>query len=86
MSPDYILVPRGKVDSFAKELSEVLAKRYPSIKNNPDYTAIINDRQHLRLQSYLEDAQAKGAKLHTVNPANESLDGSRRCRLRLSPM
>lgn len=78
VSPDYILVPRGKVDSFAKELSEVLAKRYPSIKNNPDYTAIINDRQHLRLQSYLEDAQAKGAKLHTVNPANESLDGSRK--------
>ncbi|WP_419811669.1 coniferyl aldehyde dehydrogenase [Bacterioplanoides sp.] len=78
VSPDYIMVPNGKVDEFAREIADVLAQRYPTIKDNQDYTAIINDRQHVRLQSYLDDAKAKGATLHTINPANESLEGTRK--------
>jgi len=43
---------------------------------NPDYTSIINDRHHQRLQDWLEDARAKGATIETVNPANEDFAAS----------
>ena len=36
---------------------------YPQLDDNPDYTAIINRRQHARLQAYLDDARAKGARV-----------------------
>lgn len=78
VSPDYILVPQSKVDGFIHEMSRVLSERYPTIRDNNDYTAIINDRQHQRLQSYLEDAEQKGATLITVNPAEESFEGTRK--------
>src|SRR5690606_33102644 len=35
----------------------------PSLADNPDYTAIINARQFARLQDYLDDARAKGARV-----------------------
>jgi len=36
---------------------------YPTLINNPDYTAIINQRQLARLNHYLDDATLKGAKV-----------------------
>jgi len=44
---------------------------YPTVKDNPDYTTIINDRQHGRLQEILSDARDKGAEVIEVNPGNE---------------
>ncbi|MCP6060223.1 aldehyde dehydrogenase family protein, partial [Klebsiella pneumoniae] len=36
---------------------------YPTLADNPDYTAIINERQLARLNSYVKDATDKGATL-----------------------
>jgi len=36
---------------------------YPTLIDNPDYTAIINERQLARLNHYLDDATLKGAKV-----------------------
>ncbi|MCG8669400.1 MAG: coniferyl aldehyde dehydrogenase [Pseudomonadales bacterium] len=78
VSPDYILCPRDKVDAFAYEFTKLIKQRYPSMRENEDYTAIINERQHERLSSYLKDADAKGATLLSINPANESFAGTRK--------
>ncbi|HAC59845.1 MAG TPA: coniferyl aldehyde dehydrogenase, partial [Rhodobiaceae bacterium] len=43
----------------------------PTMKDNPDYTSIINQRHYDRLNSYLDDARSKGAKIVEINPANE---------------
>jgi len=61
VAPDYVLVPRERVESFVGAYREAVQRLYPSLANNPDYTAIINARQLTRLQDYLDDAQAKGA-------------------------
>lgn len=61
VAPDYILCPKGK----AVELSEIMATTFtamfPTIKDNIDYTSVVNENQHARLQGLIEDARAKGA-------------------------
>lgn len=78
VAPDYILCPREKTQAFADAFTAVISKAYPTLRDNPDFTAIITDRQLARLQSWLDDAQAKGATLIEINPADESFDGTRK--------
>ncbi|WP_029654646.1 coniferyl aldehyde dehydrogenase [Marinobacter daepoensis] len=84
VAPDYILCPTNRVQAFVDEFRAQFAEMYPNLRDNDDYTAIINDRQYERLQSYLEDARAKGAELVEINPANENMkDGTRKIPLTL---
>ena len=62
IAPDYVLVPRERVDDFVKAFREAMLSFYPTLEDNPDYTAIINERHFERLQGYLEDAVSKGAR------------------------
>lgn len=84
VSPDYILCPRSQVDAFAQAFVSAMSKSFPSLKSNSDYTAIINDRQLSRLQSYVKDAEEKGAKIITVNPSDESFEGTRKMPMTLA--
>jgi coniferyl-aldehyde dehydrogenase len=63
VAPDYVLVPRLRIEGFVTAYREAVQRFYPTLADNPDYTSIVNARQHARLQSYLEDAEAKGARL-----------------------
>ena len=63
VAPDYVLVPETRVDEFIAAYRKVIARFYPRLNDNPDYTSIINPRQQARLNSYLDDAQAKGARV-----------------------
>ena len=83
VAPDYVLCPRGKVDEFASEFSKAMAKAYPSLRDNADYTAIITDRQKARLEGYLKEAAEKGARIIPINPQDETFDGTRKMPLTL---
>src|SRR5690554_3854911 len=84
VAPDYVLCPADRVQGFVDEFRAKFAEMYPSLRDNDDFTAIINERQYDRLQSYLEDARAKGAELVEINPANENMkDGTRKIPLTL---
>ncbi|AEJ07240.1 aldehyde dehydrogenase [Stutzerimonas stutzeri] len=63
VAPDYVLVPRARLKGFVDAYREAVQRLYPSLADNPDYTAIINARQLARLQDYLDDARAKGAEV-----------------------
>src|SRR5690606_3850641 len=79
VAPDYVLCPADRVQAFVDEFRAKFAEMYPSLRDNDDYTAIINERQYDRLQGYLDDARAKGAEVVEVNPANENMkDGTRK--------
>jgi len=71
VAPDYILCPRDRVKSLVDEYRAAIATMYPTLKDNPDYTSIINDRQYERIAGILEDARAKGAEIIEINPGNE---------------
>ncbi len=78
VAPDYILVPKAKEQEFVQAYIKAFTKMYPTLKDNNDYTAIINDRQHQRLTDLLTDAKEKGAQLTEINPANEDLSAGRK--------
>lgn len=63
VAPDYLFVPRAKVESFVMIAGEIMRQRYPDI-HNTDYTSIIDQRSYVRLRETLDDALVKGA--HTV--------------------
>jgi len=48
---------------FRRGLQQGASWFYPILANNPDYTAIINERQLARLNAYVKDATDKGATL-----------------------
>ncbi|QJP06481.1 coniferyl aldehyde dehydrogenase [Pseudomonas multiresinivorans] len=74
VAPDYVLVPQNRVDEFVESYRQVVQGFFPKLENNPDYTAIINERQLSRLNGYLADAQARGA---TVIPLFPQAQGRR---------
>ncbi len=71
LAPDYVLAPRESVDGFVSAAKASVAKMYPTIKDNPDYTAMIAQRHYDRVRGYVEDARAKGAEVVELNPAGE---------------
>jgi acyl-CoA reductase-like NAD-dependent aldehyde dehydrogenase len=79
VAPDYVILPKGRVDAFIEECRAAVAAMYPTgFGNNPDYTAIINDRHYARLRGYIDDAREKGAKIVELAPVKEDLDPNRR--------
>jgi coniferyl-aldehyde dehydrogenase len=78
VAPDYALVPKGQVDAFVEQCRTIVAKMYPKLAENPDYTTIINGAHYDRLQGYLTDARERGAKLIELNPGKEDLEPSTR--------
>lgn len=63
VAPDYVLVPEDRVEGFVEAYSKAIRGFYPTLADNPDYTAIINERQLARLNAYAKDATDKGATL-----------------------
>ncbi|WP_338109263.1 coniferyl aldehyde dehydrogenase [Pseudomonas paralactis] len=63
VAPDYVLVPEDRVEGFVEAYSKAVRGFYPTLAGNPDYTAIINERQLARLNAYAKDATDKGATL-----------------------
>lgn len=78
IAPDYILCPEHRVESFAERFQSNFAEMYPTLKHNDDFTSIINDRQYQRLQSYVKDAEEKGATVIACNHAEEDMENGTR--------
>jgi len=71
LAPDYVLAPEDKLDAFVNQAKSAVGSMFPTIKDNPDYTAVIAERHFERIKGYVEDARAKGAQIIEINPAGE---------------
>jgi coniferyl-aldehyde dehydrogenase len=71
LAPDYVFVPQEQVTEFIATAKTVLGSYFPSLKDNPDYTSVINARHYQRLQGYLQEAREDGVELIELNPAGE---------------
>jgi len=72
VAPDYIFCPESKIDELIAGYQKQFKTMYPkhsdnSSNENKDYANIINDAQHKRLLSWLDDAIEKGAKVVSAN-------------------
>lgn len=83
VAPDYVLVAKKDSAAFVEALKEAASHAYPSLANNIHYSSIINTHHYQRLQSWLEQARAAGAKIEEINPANESCAEARKMGLTL---
>ncbi|MBW0234616.1 coniferyl aldehyde dehydrogenase [Pseudomonas sp. D1HM] len=63
IAPDYVLVPQARVEAFVEAYRQAIHSFYPTLIDNPDYSAIINQRQVARLEQLKTDATLKGARL-----------------------
>ncbi|HEX3673887.1 MAG TPA: coniferyl aldehyde dehydrogenase [Rhizomicrobium sp.] len=72
LAPDYVLVPKNKAQDFVAAATASINTMFPTLKDNPDYTSVINQRHFDRLNSYIDDARAKGAEIVELNPAKEN--------------
>jgi coniferyl-aldehyde dehydrogenase len=71
LAPDYMLVPKEKIGAFVSAATSAVSTMFPTLKDNPDYTSVINQRHYDRLMDYIDDAKAKGAEIVEINPAKE---------------
>ncbi|UDL92871.1 coniferyl aldehyde dehydrogenase [Mesorhizobium sp. PAMC28654] len=78
IAPDYLLVPKGQAEVVAAKLATAVARLYPTLRDNPDYTSIISDRHHQRLRDMIAEARDAGADIVEVNPAGENFDATRK--------
>ncbi len=76
IAPDYALVPEERVDAFVRGARAAVAALYPTLASNPDYTAVVNERQRARLNEVIGEAARSGATVVELNPAGEDLAGS----------
>ena len=75
VAPDYALVPAEKVDAFASALARCFTTMYPSLRDNTDYTSLVNERHLDRLQACLVDAREKGATVCSLDPSIDIVEG-----------
>ena len=74
LAPDYAFVPKEKTREFVEHATSAIDKMFGEngLKDNDDYTSVVNQRHYDRLQGYLEDARAKGADVVELNPKDEN--------------
>ncbi|MDG2276632.1 MAG: coniferyl aldehyde dehydrogenase [Pseudomonadales bacterium] len=71
LAPDYVMLPEESREEFVAAAQATIADMYPHIKDNPDYTSVVNRRHFDRLSDYVSDAEQKGAQVIKINPAAE---------------
>lgn len=66
-SPDYALVPEGRMSEWLSLAKSTWSAMYPSYVGHPDATGTINRRHFDRILGYLEEAKAAGCEIVSLN-------------------
>ncbi|MFT4192718.1 MAG: aldehyde dehydrogenase family protein, partial [Comamonas sp.] len=72
ISPDYVLLPEAAREAFVEQARAFVARSFPTLHGNPDYTAIVSDRHYQRLIGLLDEARAKGARVIGLEPQGQA--------------
>ncbi len=84
LAPDYLLVPEEKEDGVIAALELGVMDQYPTMRDNPDYASIINDKQFTRLQDIVADARNKGGEVIEINPGDEDFSAGNQRKMPLT--
>ena len=63
VAPDTVWVHASQLDALVSALQEFYSGLYPALAGNPDVTPVVNDRHFARVESYVADAGARGARV-----------------------
>ena len=73
LAPDYVMTPEETLDGFIAGAQGAVRQMFPTIKDNPDYTAIVAQRHFDRITGYIDDARAKGGQIIELKSEAEDL-------------
>lgn len=59
LSPDYLLIPREKLQDMAKALTDAASEMVPAASQNPDVAAVVNPSHFARIRDVLGDAAGR---------------------------
>jgi coniferyl-aldehyde dehydrogenase len=82
IAPDYVALPRARLEAFIAALRQAHRRLYPTVADNPDYTSIATERHYRRHLALLQDAAGRGAKVLAMHDEGPS-DGARKLPLHL---
>ena len=84
VSPDTVWVHESQVEALIDGLKAFYSDQFPSIAGNPDVTPVVNERHFARVESYVADAGARGARVVMAGerPSGDAI-ASRRMPLRI---
>lgn len=84
VAPDTVWVHASQLEALIAALQSVYSRLYPTIAGNSDVTPVVNPRHFARIESYVADAGARGARVVMAGdwPCEEAA-ASRRMPLRL---
>ena len=84
VSPDTVWVHQSKLDALIEALQKAYSGLFPTIAGNPDVVPVVNERHFARVESYVADAGARGARVVMAGdwPSAEAV-ASRRMPLRI---
>jgi coniferyl-aldehyde dehydrogenase len=71
LAPDYVFVPRERMGEFVDSTKRAVAKMFPTLLDNPDYTSVVNAKHFERISGYVDEAKERGVEVVEINPANE---------------
>lgn len=77
VNADLVYVPREQLEAFVTELKDQYAQLNPTVVDNPDVVAVVNERHLARLHGYVSDAVSLGARVE-VSPGGETVAASSR--------
>lgn len=78
IAPDYVWVHEDDRERLLNCMQVELRRMFPTLLNNPDYTAMATPGQYRRMQACVQDARDQGVRVIEVNPCNEDLSASRK--------
>jgi len=72
LAPDYVFLPEGSESGFVEAARNAVTVMFPDgLRDNDDYTSVVNKRHLDRLNAYLDDAGEKGAEVIALDPHDE---------------
>ncbi|HEY6941837.1 coniferyl aldehyde dehydrogenase, partial [Dokdonella sp.] len=69
IAPDYVLLPRARVQEFIDGARAAVARLYPRLAENPQYAGIASERHYARLSGLRDAAIGDGAVAHALADA-----------------
>ena len=78
INPDVVYVPHEQLEDFIGVLGAAYGELFPSIEGNPDVVAVVNARHLQRIEGYVQDARARGARVESFPQALPADDQARR--------
>ncbi len=76
VAPDYVFIPKEKIDDFISLYRSRFLQSYPQESGRREYSCIINQSHYDRLTTYLDDAEKKGAVIIEVAVEDKSVEHS----------